>query len=237
MDIIDRFRKAKADRKLSDADLGELAGLPREKVNRLLNRRQRIHLDDADALARALGLTAMLDASESPATVPLRGHLAAGEWRQSLYWPRECWTEVSIYSSGPDLGVAVYRPSEILAWQQRGTEMDELIPPGSIVFAVAADRIAAPIRGGEVVVVERRRGADEFELSLRELQPDPESDDVWWLIPRSTDRRHQAIRIPSPAGLLAKGTRLEDDTEVRILGVRLYSLHFGFRPGEHPSRG
>lgn len=82
-----------------------------------------------------------------------------------------------------------------------GDSMDALYPPGTILECVNyyGDE---PIPSGKRVIVQRTKLDGSLEATVKELVRD--SDDVEWLVPRSSNPMHQAFRGDLPGSGISR---------------------------------
>ena len=185
-------------------ELRERAGLSQEELARRLNTSQPqvFRLEKAQRgltqawmvrLAKALRVELWelvqdrpLPADEpepSMTSIPVRGHVQAGDWREAIEWPRGDW-------------YAVFAPADRrwpraqrFALEVRGPSMNRLYPDGSVILCVLFDELGREPRSGERVVVERVNRAGQFETTVKEFVV--EGDGRRWLWPRSDHPDHQ----------------------------------------------
>lgn len=142
--------------------------------------------------------------TENPRFVRVLGHVQAGDWREAIEWAHE---DQYVVGNPP---FPEYAQDPKFALEVRGTSMNKIYPPGTIVLCVPfihVDRNPVP---GEKVLVQRRSPNGMVEATVKEFQIDDHGRA--WLWPRSTDPEHQQP-------LRFEGTGEEDDILVTALVV------------------
>lgn len=146
----------------------------------------------------------VMDQTVSPKFVRVLGHVQAGDWREAIEWPHE---DQYVVGNPP---FHEHRLDPKFGLEVRGTSMNRVFPPGTIVLCVPfmyVDRNPIPT---EKVLVQRRQPNGLIEATIKEFQIDDHGRA--WLWPRSTDPEHQTpIRF--------EGTGEEDDILVTALVV------------------
>lgn len=204
----------------TQADLARHLGLPRSRINEMIKGEREIQTDEVGRVAAFLQLTEseVLRRSEGAKTVvtPYQ-RVRIDRFVQGGYW---CSDNVL-----PEDEIAdIYLPpieapsSNIYGLRVKGNSMDQEYPDGSIVFCVPVEQLPRELEHGDHVVVERRNH-DEMEATVKELQQ--AADGTWWLVPRSTDPRHQSS-IP----LNSDVERYDDGSTppLAITGIVVYDL-------------
>ncbi len=133
--------------------------------------------------------TAISDSSELSkelhlATIYVKGAVQAGVWREAFEWSADDWFSVTVPADNR------FPETQKFGLLVRGTSMDRLYPPGTIIIAVRFDDIADVPQSGQRVVVLRRSASGEFEATLKEYEVDSHGRHVLW--PRSTDPEFQS---------------------------------------------
>ena len=125
-------------------------------------------------------------------TIFVRGAVQAGVWTEALEWDPADWMEVSA-PIDPRLPAGTERFG-LLA---RGTSMNRLFPPGSIVICARYyDLPHGPKSGDKVVVLRRSAKLGGFEATVKEYELASDGRHILW--PRSSDPAfQQPIIIPS----------------------------------------
>ena len=117
------------------------------------------------------------------------GEVAAGVFKEAWKVPPDEW---EAFTGRPDVAVPLQKRFGL---KVMGDSMDLLYPPGTILECVEYDG-NEPIPAGKRVVVQRMKVDGTVEATVKELQVD--KDGVEWLVPRSTNPRHVALRGDSP---------------------------------------
>jgi SOS-response transcriptional repressor LexA len=136
----------------------------------------------------------------SPTTVWVSGHVEAGAFREAIEWDGSLWYPV-------DVPVPTRFRGKAKALETRGTSMNLVYPPGSVVLWVDVLDFRPP-RDGDRVVVYAYRSGGEIEATVKELRIDGTNR---WLWPRSDDPLHQAPINPTAPG--------DELTSVEIKGI------------------
>lgn len=168
-------------------------------VRDLINRGYVPKHPDVVALADILDTTPeyLTGATDNPAVesqpltlqrIWVRGDVQAGVWRNASEWPDDEWYPVPAV---PDPRYPQVRRFGLVV---KGTSMDQLYPDGTVLICASFIEVRRPPRTGEKVIVQRRRH-DEIEATVKEFRL--ADDGTAWLVPRSSDPRHQAP-IPLP---------------------------------------
>jgi transcriptional regulator with XRE-family HTH domain len=135
-------------------------------------------------------------------TIFVRGAVQAGVWVEALEWEPAEWMEVSA-PIDPRLPKGTERFGLLL----RGTSMNRIYPPGSILICARYyDLPRGPKTGDEVIVLRRSKQLGSFEATCKEYQLDDLGRHVLW--PRSHDPEFQApiiipggeVPVASPTG-------------------------------------
>ena len=205
-------------------DLARLLHISEPRVSELIAGRRQVKITELKTLAQFLELppievlSRIVNGAPGPATgspvleetVHVRGAVEAGKWIDSddMEFPPEDWRPI-------DLPVdARFPKGERFGLEVRGTSMNLVYPPGTIVICVDPLRVEYDPAPGDHVVVRVRRPDGLVELTVKELVAE---NGELWLWPRSSDPRHQQpIQISS----LDHG---EDDS-ARIMGVVVTSI-------------
>lgn len=106
------------------------------------------------------------------------GEVQAGTWREARQWEQEDWQTEFFNASANEAGAFGLRVV--------GDSMDEFYPEGSTVVVLPINNYPVAIENGDHVVVERSRGGDIYELTIKELVIDGDKAELW---PRSRNPR------------------------------------------------
>ena len=204
----------------TQAGLGRHLDLPRSRVSEMIKGGREIQTDEVGRLAGFLELSEneVLRRSEGAKTVvtPYQ-RIRIDRFVQGGYW---CSDNTLPESEVVDIYLPpIEAPSaQVYGLRVKGNSMDQEYPDGSIVFCVPVEHLPRALQSGDHVVVERRQH-DEMEATVKELQQ--AADGTWWLVPRSTDPRHQTA-LP----LEADGERYDDGSAapVAVTGLVVYDL-------------
>jgi phage repressor protein C with HTH and peptisase S24 domain len=185
-------------------------------VNRLVNGKRRIKVEEAEMIHDYLRQTESGDARPIPSNdkmpqgerrnnngklIPVHGVVEAGAWREVFNYAAMTPSEIPVANTHDFDG-------DVFAYLVSGNSMDRHYPPGSYVIVRSHD---APLMNGKRFVIERDRDG-LVETTIKEAVR--VGDDKWELWPRSNDERHQA---PIPyAG---------ESVTLRILGRVIASLN------------
>lgn len=141
----------------------------------------------------------------SLASLPVIGHVQAGDWRSAYVWDRDLWYPIAI---PPDRR---FPRVERLALEVRGDSMNKLYPPTSILVAVRYADIGKRPVAGERVICLRHNATDQVEATVKEIEIEK---GVLSLVARTTNpRRYPPIRIDggktAPLRLHESGDEIE----------------------------
>lgn len=205
-----RIRTARKAKKLTQKQLARLIPTDESSISRWERDDQGITLDNAVALAAALGVSVQfLQTGEEVLPVGNKnmrlirvvGEVQAGVWREAIEWPPEDQDEIAVLTP-PE-----YRNLVMSAYVVRGSSMNLYYPSGThVVIASTIANGIAP-KNGSKVLVSRRNTDGQYEATLKEYVISP--DGKVWLWPRSDDPQHQEP-IPYTDG---------DTEEVTVTGI------------------
>ncbi len=125
----------------------------------------------------------------------VKGHVAAGVWKDAHELAEDEW---QVFTGRADIAVPI---QQRFGLRITGDSMDDVYPPGTIIECVRyyGDE---PIPTGKRVIVERHKRGNGIETTVKEYVRD--SDGVEWLVPRSSNPAHQAIRPDQPGDGIEK---------------------------------
>jgi transcriptional regulator with XRE-family HTH domain len=113
-------------------------------------------------------------------SIPLVGVVSAGQWGEALT------LEIDEQEFVP---VPVRDAENAFAVRVEGRSMDLRYPPGTLLICKRFEDLGRGPQCGERVIVQRRAGS-LWEATCKKLVED--DDGVPWLVPESSDPRHQA---------------------------------------------
>lgn len=200
------LRKFMVDNGLKVAPWAKLSGVAANSLYNFLNG----HSDGLDHLTYAKlartaevpiwRLTGEQPDPPSPTTVWVSGHVEAGMFREAIEWDSSLWYPIDVPTP------ARFR-SKAKALETRGTSMNLVYPPGSVVIWVDVLDFR-PARDGDHVIVYAYRSDGMIEATVKELRIDGTNR---WLWPRSDDPIHQV-----PINATAPG---DEFTSIEIKGI------------------
>lgn len=117
------------------------------------------------------------------------GEVAAGLFREAWKLPDDEWVA---YTGRADVAAPVQKRFGL---KVVGDSMDLLYPPGTILDCVEYDH-EEPVPDGKRVIVQRFKKDGAVESTVKELVRDAQG--VRWLVPRSNNPSHRAIRCDQP---------------------------------------
>ena len=203
-----RLKEIRESRDLTQAQVAEALGLHLTNYNRLENGDTKMTLDRLEQLAEILHCDPvdLISNRGRVRVVPVRQHVQAGTWAESQVWPEDQWYEVAV----PDEDT--YRNFNLYGAETRGPSMNKRYPEGSALVYTSLHETREALRPGSRYIVETERSDGLREATVKKLWADDTGK--LWLIPESTDPRHQAaIEI---GGI--------DGETVRVVGRVVYSV-------------
>lgn len=180
-----RLKQIRKERGLTQAQVAALLGLDLTNYNKLENGKTELTFTRMRQLAKILHVDAvdLMINRTGTRTVPVRAHVQAGAWAESFEWPQDDWYEVSVPDAEDLRGLDLY------AAETRGPSMDKIYPQGTVVVFTPL-RGPADVQAGRRYIVERLRTDGLREATVKTLAQD--NAGKYWLMPESTDPRHQA---------------------------------------------
>lgn len=130
---------------------------------------------------------------------PVRGIVAAGLWQAEV-------TAIDDDTQVPASPDSRYSRYPQIAFRVVGNSMNNRVRDGEYVICVDYAETPMPLRAGDAVVAERRRGG-EIERTVKRVQIGPKGPELW---PDSSDPDHQAPLVLSAP---------ETDTIVAVVGL------------------
>lgn len=185
------LRQFMAARGLEPAEWARRAGLTNANsiYNFLRGRAASLSQKTLEALASAEGVSVSELTGESLVTLrrgltrlEVRGEVQAGAWKEAIELPPDERFVITLYSFDLPSGVKTY------GLLVRGTSMDKIYPPGTVIEVVNLPDFWRELRNGDKVVVYRRNREGLIEATCKEFQ---KSDSTVWLWPRSNDPAYQ----------------------------------------------
>lgn len=117
-------------------------------------------------------------------TVKVAGFVQAGHWAETWEWGYDDQYDVAVRGTPQLAGFNLY------AAETRGPSMNKRWPEGTVVVFTRVEETGEMPEVGRRYVVQRRRGNDEAEFTVKLLHRDAEGK--LWLVPESDDPRHQS---------------------------------------------
>lgn len=137
------------------------------------------------------------------------GEVAAGLFKEAWRLDPEDWVA---YTGRADVASPIEKRFGL---KVVGDSMDLLYPPGTVLDCVEFDPFHdAPVPSGKRVVIHRVKNDGTTESTVKELVRD--ADGIEWLVPRSSNPSHRAIRGDQPDS--------PDIKRVEIFGVVVASI-------------
>lgn len=192
----------------TQADAAAVLDITTENYNRLENGKTQITLSKLEKLAEFFHRQpAELIASHGNVrTVRVRQHVQAGEWAESLLWEEDACYDVIVPNDPEFQNVMLYGA------ETRGPSMNKRYTEGAaVIYTDIIETGESPVPGRRYIV-ERERSDGLREATVKTLFQD--DDGKFWLLPESTDPRHQ-----SPIDLSGG-----DGDIVRIVGRVAFSV-------------
>jgi SOS-response transcriptional repressor LexA len=137
------------------------------------------------------------------------GEVAAGMFREAWKLPDDEWVA---YTGPADVNAPVHKRFGL---RVSGDSMNLLYPEGTILDCVEYDHME-PVPDGKKVIVHRIRRDDTVEATVKELMRDKAG--VEWLVPRSSNPSHRAIRGDQPDS--------DDIKQVEIFAIVVASIRY-----------
>lgn len=172
--------------------LAKHLGLPQPRISDITNGTRLIKVSEIPALAEYLEMSQEEalrhlngDFAGLPSrTVMVRGAVQAGIFSESSEWP-----EVKWYPS-PLKGRSKTAPEAEFALEVRGTSMNRVYPPGSIVHCLPIKMLTRDFKEGDrVIVIRQKHDLPECEATIKEIRSDESGR--FWLWPLSSDPQFQ----------------------------------------------
>lgn len=203
----DRIKAARIAAKLSQSGLARAVGIKPQAVQAIeagrVQSSKHLHRFAAILGRPAAWLSGNVDSAltePSPSRLAtFRGLVAAGWWRADIEYLGD---ETQVPAS-PDLR---YARLPQIAFRVVGSSMNRLVGDGEYVICVDYAETPMPLRHGDIVVAERRRGGN-IERTVKEVRLGRKGTELW---PKSTDPEHQTVLILEAP---------EEDTEVAVIGI------------------
>lgn len=203
----------------SQSALARHLGVVPEIVNRIVNNRRQVKANEADKIREYLEATerdysGTTEASGMPvisrlarssfptSSLPVKGTVEAGSWREVAYMEQNFETETLIApQSVVDSGAFALRVA--------GPSMDQLYPDGS--YVVVQPWFGGPLPYGRRVIVERIDAGGKIETTVKEMVKGADGEPELW--PRSNHPAHQ-----TPLSYKV------EETTVRLVGVVIWRM-------------
>lgn len=192
--MVNRLKKLRKRRGLSQRELGELAGTSRGQIAKLERGERRLTVDWMQRLAGPLHCSPseLMDAtvtSLKPAQVV--GAVCAGDYKEAIEWPVDDQYNVGYYEDGIFPGIKRF------ALRVDGPSMNKILPDGSHIICVKLIDAAYQPKTGDLVIVHRLNKHGFTEATVKEYSIDDTGQH--WLWPRSDHPEHQSpIEVRQP---------------------------------------
>lgn len=197
---------------VSQSALARALGLHPTMINKVINGRRRLTVEEMTAAARFLEAPPPIDTGSSQdaaastpqnayrSKIPVLGTVAAGIWREV---DDETFDPIPI---PPDPGLP---PDALYGLIVHGTSINRIAEEGDIVVCLDHAKVGFDISEGDLVVVERRRHQEGLrEVTAKRVRRKNGSIELW---PDSNDPRWQEPILLNPS------EEDSDDMEVRLL--------------------
>ncbi|MCP4600499.1 MAG: helix-turn-helix domain-containing protein [Proteobacteria bacterium] len=114
------------------------------------------------------------------------GHVQAGDWRIALEWPPENQETIPFNTKK-------FEGMDVFGLEVMGDSMDKKFKEGSILVCTRFNPINTELPIGRFVIILRRdRATSDCEATVKLLELDEDGKTIW-LVPMSTNERHQPI--------------------------------------------
>lgn len=193
---------------LTQADVAAALGISTENYNRLEKGKTELTLTKMRTLGEIFHREPVDFISDhgSVRTVRVRQPVQAGQWSESPLWDEDDCYDV-VVPDDPE-----YRSFTLHGAETRGPSMNKRYPEGSAIIYTDIHETGEQFVPGKRYIIEVERPDGLREATVKTLFRDETGK--YWLIPESTDPRHQ-----SPIDL-SEG----DGNIVRVVGKVVYSV-------------
>ncbi|MFN3833757.1 MAG: helix-turn-helix domain-containing protein [Allorhizobium sp.] len=203
-----RLKELREARGLTQQQVADAMGIHLTNYNRLENGVTELNLSKMKALAGILHCepAELIFNPGHIRVVKVQQHVQAGVWAESNVWPEDDWYEVAV----PD--DEQWRSLSLYGAETRGPSMNKRYPEGSALIYTSMMDTGEKPQIGKRYIIEIERPDGLREATVKTLWRDDSG--VYWLLPESTDPRHQA-----PIALNGS-----DGDLIRIVGRVIYSV-------------
>lgn len=183
-----RIRRERKARKITLEGLSELTGMSEPVLSRIERGTRRVTADDMQRVAGAMGLRPA-DLLDTPLSrqVTVRGSVEAGLYQPREDWPEDEWYQVAI----PPM--PRYHGLDLQGAQVRGTSMNRIYPPGTVVVWAPMWQLqerGEGLRDGGRYIVRAHRKDGAVETTLKTFRRGTVG--APWLMPESDDPAYAA---------------------------------------------
>lgn len=213
-----RLKTARAASKLTQKQLGKLAGIPQQSI-------ASIEMGLVEQSGLTIKLASILNVSplwlsgidsesglhnesisSSVGSVLVRGIVSAGNWTEAAEWPEdECYRI-------PSLVFDEYPLEKCFALLVQGDSMDEEYKDGAYLYCVSLPLISRKLKTGDHVIVERENNG-KYESTVKEIEFDQSGKVLLW--PRSSNPDHQAALVISDPSIANRA----DHTIIKVTAL------------------
>ena len=206
--MANRIKQLMKERNLSRDDVAASLEAHPITVSKLISGKMKLTQQWMDRLAVVFNVRPeqIIVAPSNTRTVRVRSHVEAGTWEAHHEWPEDEWYDIAI----PD--DPAYRSYELFGAETRGPSMNKRYPERTVLIHTSIVETGERLEIGKRYIVERERPDGTRETTVKTLSRD--DDGKLWLLPESTDPRHQAP-IPIDDAI---------DSVVRLIGRVIYSV-------------
>lgn len=203
-----RIKDIREQRDLTQAQVADKLGIHLTNYNKLENGKSEVTLARLDQIAKILNVAAadLISNHGNVRTVRVRQHVQAGTWAESFLWEEDDCYDVIV----PD--DADYRDFTLYGAETLGPSMNRRYPERSALIYTSIIETGEKPEPGKRYIIERERPDGMREATVKTLFQDDTGK--LWLIPESTDPRHQ-----TPIDLSQ-----DDGDIVRIVGRVIFSV-------------
>ncbi|KQR27225.1 phage repressor [Rhizobium sp. Leaf155] len=180
-----QIRKIRESAGKTQADAAAVLDITTENYNRLENGKTQITLSKLEKLAEFFHRqpSELIASHGNVRTVRVRQHVQAGEWAESLLWEEDDCYDVIVPNDPEFQNVMLYGA------ETRGPSMNKRYTEGAaVIYTDIIETGESPVPGRRYIV-ERERADGMREATVKTLFKD--DDGKFWLLPESTDPRHQ----------------------------------------------
>lgn len=182
------LQKIREEKGITRPQLAEMVGTNKGQIWKLEKGERRLSDIWLSKLSKALNVSQSSILGETPTTGETRviGFVQAGLFTESRTLPEE--EQESVPTPKNKWGYEHFSGLKV-----KGDSMDKIFPEGTILLCVDVHDFKDPLETGLFVIVQRRGEGDTWESTVKELVV--EENGETFLVPHSTNPRHQAIVI------------------------------------------